>query len=166
MGQERLRRSDRDFRPSVGVQHGIGFPWNRRSHRVANRQRTSTLGLRVAKCHEGVHRFTGLGYGDDEGIWSDDRISVPKLARQFDINGQSRPMFNGVLRHHAGMSRSSTGNHDDLGDVAQHRVIERCLIQFNALLRIDASTKRIGDGFGLFCDFLEHEQVVPTLFRR
>ena len=120
----------------------------------------------MAKGHEGVHRFTGLGDGDDEGIRSDDRISVPKLARQFDVDGQSCPMLDGVLRHHAGVGRSPTGNHDDLGDVAQHRVIERCLIQLNALLCVDASTKRVGDGFGLFCDFLQHEQVVATLFRR
>ena len=64
---------------------------------------------------------------------SDDGVAVAELAGELDLDRQSRPVLDRVLRHQAGVGGGTAGDHDDLVDLAQHALVEVRLVQLDAV---------------------------------
>ena len=119
----------------------------------------------MAHGHERVHGFTGLGHGDHEGAFVDDRVAVAELVGELHLRRDAAPVLDGVARHLARVGGGAAGHDDDFVDGAQHGFVDAQLVEDELALFVEASVEGVADGGGLVVDLLFHEGVEAALFR-
>ncbi len=163
LGQERLGGGDRDLRPGVGVEHGVGLARDGRAVGVADGQHPGPLLLGVAQRHQRVHGLAGLGDRDDQRGPVEHRVAVAELAGQLDLARDPGPVLDGVLGDQPGVVRGAAGDDEDLVDVAQVLVGQAHLVEHQLAGLAEPPAQRVGHGPRLLGDLLEHEVVVAAL---
>ena len=109
-----------------------------------------------------VSRLARLRDGDDERVLVDDGVPVDPFARDVELDRDPRPLLDEVA---AGDARVVGGAARDEHDALQ---LLQLLVRHSETLEHEpavahAVADRLGDGFGLLVDLLEHERLVAAL---
>ena len=83
---------------------------------------------------------------------------------ELNLGGDTAPVLDGVACHLARVCGGTAGNHDNLVDRAQHRVVDVQLVKGQVTVLVKAAHEGLLNGGGLLVDFLFHEGVVAALF--
>ena len=160
--QEALGGRDADLRAGVRVEHGVGLARDLGAVGVADGQHTGVLILRVAHRLQGVGSLAGLRDRDDERRAVQHRVAVAELAGQLHLDGQARPVLDGVLGEHPGVVGGAAGHDEHLGDLAQFVVGDALFVE-DDLPVAQMPHQCVGQRIGLLGDLLDHEVVVSAL---
>ncbi len=144
------------------VQDAVRLARERRSDRVRHRDQVRPLASRVPGRLERVDRLARLAHCQRQGVGAEHRIAVAELARDLDLDGQARPVFDRVLRHEPGVERRPARDHEDLVDLAQDVVRDPQLVHRQAAVH-HSPDERVTDGARLLVDLLQHEVFEPAL---
>ena len=141
----------------MGEDDGIGFARNSRTGSVDDRDDLRPLFAGVADCLDRIHRFAALRNRDNQGLFSNNRVSVAEFAGEFDFDGDTAPVLNRVTCDLPRIGGSSAANHDDFVDPTQDVLGDTDLIQSQVLMRVYTIGKSLSHAPRLFVDFLLHE---------
>ena len=73
-----------------------------------------------------VDRLARLRDGEGERVGAEDRVAVPELARDLDLDGQTGPVLDRVLRDQPRVEGGAARDHEDLVDLAEDVVADPC----------------------------------------
>ncbi len=160
---ERLGGGDGHFRTGMGVEHGIGFPRNRRALRIADGQHLGTLLTGVAKRHQGIHGFTGLGNRHHQCTRGEDRIPVAELVREFHLHGDAHPVLDRVFGHLSRVAGRAAGDYDDLVDRLEIMLVDMHFVEVQIAVGVKAPQQRTLHGGRILVDLLVHKGIPTAL---
>ncbi len=163
LGQEALGRGDADLRAGVGVDHRVGLARDGGAVGVADGEHPGPLRAGVPDRLQRVRGLAGLADRHHQRRVGEDRVAVAELRRQLDLDGDPRPVLDGVLRDHPRVERRAARDDDDLVDVAEVLVRQAHLVELQLAVLPAPAEQRVGDGARLLVDLLAHEPVVAVL---
>ena len=165
LADEGLRRRDADLEAGARVEHAVGVARRLRAHDVRHREDGRAALARETHGRERVGRLARLGDADDEVAGADHRVAVAVLRGDVHLDGQARPLLDGVAAHQTGVVARAAGDDDDALRVAQDVLVD-VVGQVDPVRADRAARDGLGDRVGLLVDLLEHEGLVAGLLGR
>ena len=152
-------------RPDARVEHAVGVAGRLRAHDVRHREDGRAALACETHRRERVGRLARLRDADDEVAGTDHRVAVAVLRGDVHLDGQARPLLDGVATHQTGVVARAAGDDDDALRVAQDVLVD-VVGQVDPVRADRAARDRLGDRVGLLVDLLEHERLVAGLLGR
>ena len=163
LGDERLRRGDRDLRAGLEEQHTVGLTRDRRADGVRDRDhRAATLADKPGGC-DGVGRLAGLGDGDHERPLVDRRRRVAELRPDVRAGRNAGPVLQRSRADERRVVGGPAGDQLDAIDRPERLVEPFELLQPDVVGACHPPGDRLPERRWLFVDLLEHEMFVAAL---
>jgi len=113
---------------------------------------------------DGVRGLARLGDEDEHVVLSHDRVPVPELGGDVDVDGDAQVFLEHVLADETCMVGSAARDHPYASDLVHGRELQLLEVHL-APLFLHPAEERIGDGPRLLEDLLQHEMLVAALLR-
>src|SRR5690606_33861014 len=161
LGGEGLGRSDPDLWPSEGWEYQIRFPRDCTFRLIDDRKNGLPLGSGIAECRQGVDCLARLRNEERRPPFRHGGFAIAELARNIQLNRQTRNLLEPVLGDIAGVVSGPTGGDRQARQLDQ---IQRQIRQGNAAgLQIHIAMQRVADDRGLLVNLLLHEMAKIAL---
>lgn len=99
-------------------------------------------------------------------VFVHDRVAVPELVRELDLDGDAAPVLDRVLGDVPRVGGRAARHDDDLVDGPQHGLVDAQVVEDQAPLGVGAAEQGVRDGLRLVVDLLVHEGREAALLRR
>ena len=136
---ERLGGGHGHFRTGVRIEHRIGFTRDGCPLRIADGQHFGTLFSGVTQRHQRIHGLTGLRDGHHKRARGKNRVTIAEFVGELHFDRDAHPMFDGVLGHHAGISRRTAGDDDDFVDGLEVMFVNAHLIEVQVAILVETT---------------------------
>ena len=115
---------------------------------------------------QGIGGFTRLRNGNYDVIFIDNRLTVAKFGRILHLYGYAGKLFDGVHTNLSRVPRRATGSDNDTFGIHEFfLIINKAGKRDIICIHINAATHTVGQGHGLFKNFLQHEMRITTFFQ-
>ena len=165
LGGIRLGGGYRNLRSRPGIKDLVGFPCNRGTNHIDNRENGSAQPLGLPEGRHGIQCLTRLADDDHQGLFIHNGIHIPELRGQSHLHRDTENPLQVVLAHHSHMVGRAAGHNIQLMDAAQI-VFRQAEILQKHLSVPDPGEYGPAHSLRLLHDLLEHEVLIAALFRR
>ena len=162
LGREGLRGRDADLQPGARVEDRVDLARDLRAHHV--RDRDGARAHLAGELHRGdrVARLARLRDPDHERAPVEHGIAVDPLRRDVVLDGYARPLLDRVAARDGSVVRRAGGEDHDAAQHPQRGVVDAEPVELEPAVA-HAIADRLGDGFGLLVDLLQHERLEARL---
>ncbi len=166
LGGKCFGRGHTDLRPTVRVEHPVGFTRQGTADDVDDRDDARTFLLRLSRSSQRIGRLTGLRNRNEQVVLPDQRIAIPKLAADIHLNRSTNHLFEQILSDLTRMPGRAAGHDPDALNRCEflRRQADIRKIRLSSFIGI-SSTHGIKDGLRLFVNLFQHEVGIAAFLR-